>query len=103
MNWPIGSGKEFKGVYDRKQNEILSFTANNGQKEVEKEILTLDDPELDSKLFYGQKDQLIEDIELLDGAGNDFDLQQVRAGQLTPVFFGSALTNFGVEPFLKSF
>ena len=103
MNWPIGSGKEFKGVYDRNEKKILSFTANNGQKEVEKEELTLDDPDLDSKLFYGQKDQLIEDIELLDGAGNDFDLEQVRAGQLTPVFFGSALTNFGVEPFLKEF
>ena len=103
MNWPIGSGKEFKGVYDRNENKILSFTANNGQKEVEKEELFLDDPDLDSKLFYGQKDQLLEDIELLDGAGDEFNLEQVRSGNLTPVFFGSALTNFGVEPFLKEF
>ena len=103
MNWPIGSGKEFRGVYDRKQEKILAFTANNGQHEVEKEEISLDDPELDSKLFYGQKDQLFEDIELIDGAGNDFDLDMVRRGELTPVFFGSALTNFGVEPFLKEF
>ena len=103
MNWPIGSGKEFRGVYDRKQEKILAFTANNGQHEVEKEEISLDDPDLDSKLFYGQKDQLFEDIELIDGAGNDFDLDMVRRGELTPVFFGSALTNFGVEPFLKEF
>ena len=103
MNWPIGSGKEFRGVYDRKEEKILAFTANNGQHEVEKEEISLDDPDLDSKLFYGQKDQLFEDIELIDGAGNDFDLDLVRKGELTPVFFGSALTNFGVEPFLQQF
>ena len=103
MNWPIGSGKEFKGVYDRKSNKILSYTANNGQREVETEELSLDDPDLEHKLFYGQKDSLFDDIELLDGAGNDFDLDMVRRGELTPVFFGSALTNFGVEPFLQEF
>ena len=103
MNWPIGSGKEFRGVYDREAGKILAFTANNGQHEVEKEEISLDDPELDSKLFYGQKDQLFEDIELIEGAGNDFDIDLVRKGELTPVFFGSALTNFGVEPFLKQF
>ena len=103
VNWPIGSGKEFMGVYDRNLKKILRFTANNGQKEVEKEILDIDDPELSDKLCYGQKDQLLEDIELLDGAGNEFDIDKVRNGKLTPVFFGSALTNFGVEPFLKDF
>ena len=103
MNWPIGSGKEFKGVYDRKKGKILSYTANNGQREVESEELSLDDPDLDSKLFYGQKDTLLDDIELIEGAGNDFSLDMVRKGELTPVFFGSALTNFGVEPFLKEF
>ena len=103
INWPIGSGKEFKGVYDRKTRKILSYTANNGQREVETEVLSLDDPDLDSKLFYGQKDALFDDIELLDGAGDEFDLDLVRKGELTPVFFGSALTNFGVEPFLQEF
>ncbi len=103
MNWPLGSGKEFKGVYDRQSRQILSYTANNGQREVETEVLLLDDPDLDSKLFYGQRDALFDDIDLLDGAGNEFDLDMVRRGELTPVFFGSALTNFGVEPFLRDF
>ena len=103
MNWPIGSGKEFKGVYDRKSRKILSYIPNNGQKEVETVELSLDDPDLDSKLYYGQKDALFDDIDLLDGAGNDFDIDLVRKGELTPVFFGSALNNFGVEPFLQEF
>ena len=103
MNWPIGSGKEFKGVYDRKSEKILSYIANNGQQEVETIELSLDDPDLDSKLFYGQRDSLMDDIDLLDGAGNEFDIEMVRKGELTPVFFGSALNNFGVEPFLQEF
>ena len=49
------------------------------------------------------KQELFDDIELLDGAGDDFDLEAIRNGKLTPVFFGSALTNFGVEPFLEQF
>ena len=103
INWPIGSGKEFKGVYERNTKKVIAFTANNGQKEVEKAEFTLDDPELDSHLAYGQKETLLEDVELLDGAGDEFDLEAVRKGELTPVFFGSALTNFGVEPFLEEF
>ena len=103
INWPIGSGKEFKGVFDRNSRKILSFTANNGQKEVEKEELTLDDPSLEDTIGYYHKQDLFDDIELLDGAGDEFDLDAVRNGKLTPVFFGSALTNFGVEPFLEQF
>lgn len=103
MNWPIGSGKEFKGVYDRNKKEILAFTANNGQKEVEKTAASLDDPNLDDLIGVYHKQELLDDIELLDGAGDSFDLDEVRCGKLTPVFFGSALTNFGVEPFLEEF
>lgn len=103
VNWPIGSGKEFKGVFDRNSRTILSFTANNGQKEVEKEELSLDDPTLEEKIGFYHKQDLFDDIELLDGAGDEFDLSAVRNGKLTPVFFGSALTNFGVEPFLEQF
>ena len=103
VNWPIGSGKEFKGVYDRNSKKILAFTANNGQKEVEKKELTLDDPALEDTIGYYHKQDLFDEIELLDGAGDEFDLEAVRNGQLTPVFFGSALTNFGVEPFLEQF
>ncbi len=103
MNWPIGSGKEFKGVYDRSKKEILAFTANNGQKEVEKTVASLDDPNLDDLIGVYHKKDLLDEIELLDGAGDSFDLDAVRCGKLTPVFFGSALTNFGVEPFLEEF
>lgn len=103
MNWPIGCGKEFKGVYDRKTESVLTFTANNGQKEVESKKLELRSQELKDNIgdiFYNQ---LNEEIELLDVAGDDFDKEMVRNGKLTPVFFGSALTNFGVEPFLEEF
>lgn len=103
MNWPIGSGKEFKGVYDRKDKTVLSFTANNGQKEVDKEVIDIDSPDLESILGEYQYKDFKDEIELLDGAGDDFDLEAIQKGNLTPVFFGSALTNFGVEPFLEEF
>lgn len=103
MNWPIGCGKEFKGVFDRKTQSVLTFTANNGQKEVESKKIPFSSDELKKEIgdiFY---DQLCEDIELLDVAGDSFDKERIRCGKLTPVFFGSALTNFGVEPFLQEF
>ena len=103
INWPIGCGKEFKGVYDRKKNEILAFTANNGQREVDTDELKIDDPDLDKKIGDDLAHTLRDDIELLDGAGDELNLDDVRHGRLTPVFFGSALTNFGVEPFLNEF
>ncbi len=104
MNWPIGSGKEFKGVYERKSQKVLAFTAAmNGQKEVEKTEIDLNSKEFDELVGEYYKNDLLDEIELLDGAGDNFDLDEVRAGRLTPVFFGSALTNFGVEPFLEEF
>jgi len=103
VNWPIGCGKEFKGVYDRKSRNILAFTANNGQKEVAEQIVSIDDDNLEDVIGSLHKDELMDDVELLEGAGDDFDLDAVRSGNLTPVFFGSALTNFGVEPFLEDF
>ena len=103
INWPIGSGKDFKGVFDRKTEKVIAFTANNGQKEVEKEIFDINDESLEQELGSYQYQNFKDDIELLDGAGDEFDIDEVRAGRLTPVFFGSALTNFGVEPFLEEF
>jgi len=103
INWPIGSGKEFKGVYDRNKKEIISFTANNGQREVEKTEIDINDPNLDSVIGEDFRKTLADDIELLDGASYDFDMDEIRSGKLSPVFFGSALTNFGVEPFLEDF
>ena len=104
VNWPIGCGKEFKGVYDRNTKDVSLFkAAMNGQKEVETKEIAVDDEALLAEIGQGYFDKLTEDIELLDGASAEFDLEQVQAGNLTPVFFGSALTNFGVETFLKHF
>ncbi|MBO5459943.1 MAG: peptide chain release factor 3 [Lachnospira sp.] len=104
VNWPIGCGKEFKGVYDRNTKEVSLFkAAMNGQKEVETKNISVENAELVSEIGQGYFDKLQEDIELLDGASAEFDLSEVQAGNLTPVFFGSALTNFGVETFLKHF
>ena len=103
VNWPIGSGKEFKGVYDRESKSVLSYIANNGQKEVDQKVVPLDSPELTDTVGKYMIDDLLADIELLEGAGDELDLDLVRKGKLTPVFFGSALNNFGVEPFLEKF
>lgn len=104
INWPIGSGKEFKGVYERQEQKITRFfAANNGQTEVEKIEASIGDPNLDSIITAPLHQKLEEDIELLDGASSEFDIAEVRAGKLTPVFFGSALMNFGVETFLQHF
>ncbi|MGI5966740.1 peptide chain release factor 3 [Anaerotruncus rubiinfantis] len=106
VNWPIGSGREFKGVYDRHKREIIAFEAGeyaNGQKAVASTEYALGDPRLDEALGQALHAQLSDDIELLDGASYEFDLEKVRHGKLSPVFFGSALTNFGVEPFLEDF
>ena len=105
MNWPIGCGIDFKGVYDREKHQILAFTeSHRGQNRIEPIACTLDETEkLDSLIGERLRRPLQDDIELLDGAGYEFDLDSVRNGQLSPVFFGSALNNFGVEPFLESF
>lgn len=104
INWPIGSGKEFKGVYDRNTKIVSTFTAAmNGQKEVAERDLHIDSDELIGEIGTHFKDKLIEDVELLDGASAEFNMDEVSAGTLTPVFFGSALTNFGVETFLRHF
>ena len=104
INWPIGSGKEFKGVYDRNTKVVSTFTAAmNGQKEVAETDIPVDSDELVKEIGQNFRDKLFEDIELLDGAGADFDMEAVTNGKLSPVFFGSALTNFGVETFLRHF
>ena len=105
MNWPIGCGQDFKGVYDREKKEILAFNEfHRGQSRIKAIECTLDETEkLDELIGPRLRQTLSDDIELLDGAGYDFDINQVRQGKLSPVFFGSALNNFGVEPFLESF
>lgn len=106
VNWPIGCGKEFKGVYDRSKKEMISFSPDerkNGQRQVEKLEMGIADERLGELIGEEHRGILVDDIELLDGASYEFDLEQVRHGKLSPVFFGSALTNFGVEPFLEDF
>ncbi|OAA88847.1 peptide chain release factor 3 [Clostridium ljungdahlii] len=104
MNWPIGSGKDFKGIYDREKSLIEVFNGgNHGQTAVESIEGSVDDNVFKDLLGEALHEKLKDDIELLDIAGDQFDIKKVREGSLTPVFFGSALTNFGVEPFLKEF
>lgn len=105
VNWPIGSGKGFKGVYDRNKNCVITYSdTEKGTKEGQSlEISLKEQDKLTEILGLEATDRLTEEIELLDGASAEFDLAQVQAGELTPVFFGSALTNFGVEIFLKHF
>lgn len=105
VNWPIGCGKNFKGVYERKKECVITYAdTEKGTKEGEATEILLSDKEKLTDFIGGEfKDKLLEEIELLDGASAEFDLEVIRAGNLTPVFFGSALTNFGVEIFLKHF
>ncbi len=105
MNWPLGSGKAFRGVYERESKEVILYSdTEKGTKEGHAERISVDD-ETTLKANIGEDayEKLTGELELLDGAGAEFDLEQVRAGKLTPVFFGSALTNFGVEIFLQNF
>ena len=102
MNWPIGSGKEFQGVYDREKKRIIFFDSQGKGRKAAATEVELDDPAVGEMIGENKWHQLQEEVELL-GAGRDFDMEAVRCGKLSPVFFGSALTNFGVEPFLEEF
>ena len=104
VNWPIGSGKNFKGVYDRNTRKVMTFADTlKGTKEGTEKEISIDDDALVDEIGEAFRDQLVEEIELLDGASAEFDMDLVSKGELSPVFFGSALTNFGVETFLKHF
>ena len=104
INWPIGVDGDFQGVYHRDTRMVELYTGgDHGQKMVEKTDISLDDPALSSYINESYIDRLKDEIELLDVAGDEFNLDAVRRGELTPLFFGSAITNFGVEPFLKRF
>ena len=106
MNWPIGSGHNFRGVFDRQTRHVLAFEGEgrgNSTKKVAEIEAELGDSTLDELIGENNHENLMGDIELLDGAGDELNLDDVAVGKLSPVFFGSALTNFGVEPFLKEF
>lgn len=103
INWPIGCGKEFKGVYELQNMQILRFSGSSGAKTAEILQSGIDDDSLKEEIGERLYNILSDDVELLEEAGEAFDLEAIQKGQLSPVCFGSALTNFGVEPFLQCF
>ena len=104
VNWPIGSGKGFKGVYDRAKKEVELFSdTKKGTAVGEVKKVAINNPEIDWLIGTEAKINLEEEIELIDGASAEFDQDLVDKGELSPVFFGSALTNFGVQTFLEHF
>lgn len=104
VNWPIGIGDRFAGVFDRRDQNIHLFERReHGSREAQETVIPLGDPRIEQYLPQDLYYQLKEDIELLAELGSELDLEMVHAGQMTPVFFGSAMTNFGVQMFLDAF
>lgn len=105
VTWPVFDGNAFIGVYDRRLDRLHLFDRgdHHGAKRAAEEVLALHAPETREKLGEAVYAQLRHDVELLDAAGHPFDREAILRGELSPVFFGSALTNFGVEPFLREF
>ena len=104
LNWPVGSGSGFEGVYDLERREVLRFERNeSGERQAGLSRCALDDPALRASLGERGHAELLEELALLDTAGNVFDRDRFLAGEVSPVFFGSAMTNFGIEPFLDRF
>ncbi len=103
ITWPIGIGKRFKGVFDLYQNQVHLFSAQHGGRIQQGETIPgLDNPRLD-ELLEDQAEELRQEVELVRGASYPFDLEEYRAGKLTPVFFGSAINNFGIKELLDAF
>jgi peptide chain release factor 3 len=104
VNWPIGIGDRFKGIFDRQTQQIHLFERSaHGAREAKDTVVDLGDPRIEQLLEQDLYYQLKEDLELIEGVGSELDLELVHQGKMTPVFFGSAMTNFGVQLFLNSF
>jgi peptide chain release factor 3 len=104
VNWPIGTGDRFRGVYDRHSRTVHLFQRSaHGQREAQVAIYTIDDPDLRDLIDADLFQQLHDDLEMIENLGHPWNRDQLHRGKLTPIFFGSAMTNFGVELFLKSF
>lgn len=104
VNWPIGMGDRFQGLFDRRRNQIHLFERSaHGRREAIDTVIDLGDPQIESRLEPDLYYQLKDELELLEGLGPELDLEQVHQGKMTPIFFGSAMTNFGVELFLDAF
>ncbi|MBM3198428.1 MAG: peptide chain release factor 3 [Chlamydiae bacterium] len=104
-NWPIGRGKSFQGVVDRGQEKALFFTKTSQAGALKAEITScaLQDPEVKKRIDPIDYELLCQELELLATAGNPFSTEDFLQGKVSPLFFGSALTNFGVEPFFDAF
>jgi peptide chain release factor 3 len=104
LNWPLGDGIDFKGVYDRERNGVYLYErTDRNEKMSPEEFHSLETLLKAGKIKQSQFERLNTDLELLDGLGIAFDMTQFLAEKQTPVYFGSALTNFGVRLFLDSF
>jgi len=103
MNWPIGTGRDLCGVYDRVHNQVELFQGNDHSEIQVRKVDSYEDPVIREMAGEFLHDQLCQELELLDVAGDPFDLEKVKRGELTPVFFGSAINNFGVQTFLENF
>lgn len=105
MNWPIGIHGDLKGIYHRDTNlvELYEDDDTHGANKLQSMLLPIDDVKVKEIIGDYLYKQLKDDLELLDGAGDNLDIDKVRKGKLTPMFFGSAINNFGVESFLNRF
>ncbi len=100
MNWPLGNGETFRGVYDRETHELHTFErTEHGAKRAPVSVAGVHDERIRALVDEGTYREFLDGIELLEGAGAAFDRAAMLRGDVTPVFFGSAMTNFGVELF----
>jgi peptide chain release factor 3 len=102
MNWPIGTGDRFRGVYDLQKQQVLFYERAGGERRAPVAVSSADDPALADLIGPERRAELLEAVHLLQTAGTHFDMAEYRAGRQTAVFFGSALSNFGLETFLSA-
>nr|AUG32682.1 peptide chain release factor 3 [Paulinella longichromatophora] len=103
VNWPIGSGEEFRGLIDRRNKKVTLFERAERGRQAGERHLDIEDPELCKTIGMELLNKALEELELIEGAGADLDMDLLHSGDLTPVFFGSAMTNFGIRSFLDAF
>jgi peptide chain release factor 3 len=103
VNWPVGSAERFRGVYDLRNRTLLRYEREaQGQYRAPVVLSSLDDPDTREIVGDNLYKHFRESLDVIREAGTSFDLTEYRAGRQTPLFFGSALTNFGIEPFLQA-
>src|SRR5580658_2376021 len=102
--WPLGNGPDFRGVFDRRSQQVHLFQrVPGGAYQAPVQVTSLEDPIVRTKLDDDTHREVTEQLAMLDGAGHPFNLAAVRAGQQTPVYFGSAVNNFGIQLLLDGF